>query len=76
MNNLNPMQILTQMMMGGNPQQMLQNAIRNNPRLSAVLNQQKQSGMSMEQYVRQLAQQNNIDIQPMLNMLSQRGFRP
>ena len=73
--NGNPMQILMQMMSGGNPQAMLQNAVKQNPQLQAVLNQQKQSGMSMEQYVRQLAQQNGVDINPMVQFLRQRGIK-
>lgn len=71
----NPMQILMQMMSGGNTQAMLQNAMKQNPQLQAVLNQQKQSGMSMEQYVRQLAQQNGVDINPMIQFLNQRGIK-
>lgn len=69
------MQILMQMMSGGNPQAMLQNAMKQNPQLQAILNQQKQSGMSMEQYVRQVAKQQGVDIEPMLNMLRQRGIK-
>ena len=69
------MQILMQMMSGGNPQVMLQNAMKQNPQLQAILNQQKQSGMSMEQYVRQLAQQNGVDINPMIQFLNQRGIK-
>lgn len=72
---MNPMQILTQMMSGGNPQQMLQNAMKNNPQLGAILNQQKQSGLSMEQYVKQIAKQQNVDINPMVNFLRQRGLK-
>lgn len=71
----NPMQILMQMMSGGNPQAMLQNAMKQNPQLQAILNQQKQSGMSMEQYVRQLAKQNGVDINPMIQFLNQRGIK-
>lgn len=73
--NGNPMQILMQMMSGGNTQAMLQNAMKQNPQLQAILNQQKQSGMSMEQYVRQLAQQNGVDINPMIQFLNQRGIK-
>lgn len=72
---MNPMQILMQMMSGGNPQMMLQNMVQKNPQFQAILNQQKQSGMSMEQYVRQLYKQNNVDINPMLNMLKQKGMK-
>lgn len=71
----NPMNILMQMMSGGNPQSMLQNAMRQNPQLQAILNQQKQSGMSMEQYVRQIAQQQGVDINPMVQFLRQRGMK-
>lgn len=73
--NGNPMNILMQMMSGGNPQVMLQNAMKQNPQLQAILNQQKQSGMSMEQYVRQIAQQQGVDINPMVQFLRQRGMR-
>ena len=72
----NPMQILTQLMNSGrNPRQMIQNMMQQNPQFNAMLNQQRQSGMSMEQFVRQYAKQNNIDINPMLNMLRNNGAR-
>ena len=72
----NPMQMLMQMMNGGaNPQQILQNAMRQNPNFNAVLNQMKNSGMSGEQYVRQYAKQNNIDINPMIEAMKKRGFK-
>ena len=71
----NPMNILMQMMSGGNPQQMLQNSMKQNPQFQAILNQQTQSGLSMEQYVRQIAQQQGVDINPMVNFLRQRGIK-
>jgi len=71
----NPMNILMQLMSSGNPQMAMQNIISKNPQFNAVLNQQKQSGMSMEQYVRNIAQQNNIDLNPMLNFLRQKGVK-
>lgn len=74
--NGNPMQMMMQMMMnGGNPQQILQNMIQGNPRMSAILNQARNSGMSMEQYARQYARQNNIDIDKMINNMKQMGAR-
>ena len=74
--NGNPMQFLMQMLSGGNnPQQIVQNMVQNNPQMNAILSQAKQSGMSMEQYVRQYAKQRNIDIQPMLNMLNKKGIK-
>ena len=73
--NQNAMQFLMQMLSsGGNPQQVIQNMMQNNPQMNAVLNQVKQSGMSMEQYARQYAKQNNINIDQMLNTLKKRGF--
>ena len=73
---MNPMQVLMQMMNGGgNPQALLQNALQNNPRISAILNQQRQSGMSMEQFVRDYAQKNNVDINPMVDFLRKRGIK-
>jgi len=72
----NPMTNLMQMLMSGsNPQQILNNMVQRNPQAQVVLNQMQQSGMTPEQYVRQLAKQNNIDLNPMLNLLRQRGFK-
>ena len=73
---MNPMQVLMQMLSsGGNLQQIVQNVARQNPQFNALLNQQKQSGMSMEQFVRQYAKQNNVDINPMVNMLRKNGMK-
>lgn len=70
------MQFLMQMMSGGgNPQQIMQSKMQQNPQFQAILNQQKQSGMSMEQFTRQLAQQRNIDLNPMINFLNQMGIK-
>ena len=71
----NPMQILMQLMASKNPQQMMENMMRQNPQVNAIMNQQRQSGMSMEQYARQFAKQNNIDIEQMINTLKQRGVK-
>lgn len=61
--------------MGANPQQIFQNMIASNPQIQVALNQMQQSGLSSKDYVLQYAKQNNIDITPMINMLSQRGIR-
>lgn len=66
------MQILS---MGSNPQQIVTNMIRQNPQANAVISQAQQSGMSMEQFARQYAKQNGIDLEPILNTLRQRGMR-
>ena len=78
MNNYgnNPLNMLMQMMtMGNNPQQIIQNVIRQNPQAQMVFNQMQQSGMTAQQYVMQYAKQNNIDINPLINFLQQRGVR-
>ena len=61
--------------------------LQSNPQFNSMINQQKQTGLSMEQSVRQYAKDNNIDLQPisnnpqqfinnmMLRMLSQRGIK-
>ena len=72
--NGNPMQIIMQMMAGGgNPQRIVQQMMKNNPQASALMNQVKQSGMTTEQYARQYAKQNNIDIDSMLKSFQNRG---
>ena len=67
---------IMQMLMGGmNPNSIMQNIIRQNPQAQVILNQMQQSGMTPQQYVMQLARQNNVDLSPMLNMLKQRGYK-
>lgn len=72
MQNNNIMQML---MSGMNPQMIMQNIIQSNPQAQIILNQMQQSGMTPQQFVEQLARQNNVNINPMLNMLRQRGFK-
>ena len=68
--------MLMQMLsMGNNPQQIIQNIVAQNPQVQAVFNQMQQSGMTPQQYVMQYAKQNNINIQPLVNMMNQRGIR-
>ena len=71
-NNFNIMQML---MSGMNPNTIMQNIIQSNPQAQVILNQMKQSGMNPQQYVMQLAKQNNVNINPMLNMLRQAGYK-
>jgi ABC-type proline/glycine betaine transport system substrate-binding protein len=72
----NPMNMLMQMLsMGNNPQQIIQNLAAQNPQVQAVFNQMQQSGMTPQQYAMQYAKQNNINIQPFVNMMNQRGIR-
>ena len=60
---------------GTDPQQIFQQMVNNNPQLAPVINQMRQSGMSPQQFVMQLAKQNNINIQPLVKNLQQRGIR-
>ena len=70
MNNLN--QLLT---MGNNPQQIIQNAIARNPQLQQTFSQIGSNGVSAKQLVMQIAQQRGIDVNSMLQVLSQRGIK-
>lgn len=73
----NPMNTLMQMMSsGGNPQQMVQKLMQNNPKFSSIMNQVKNSGMTTEQYARQYAKQNGIDINQMINYIKKMGGNP
>jgi ABC-type proline/glycine betaine transport system substrate-binding protein len=77
MNNpqMNPATILTQMLsMGNNPQQILQNMANQNPQVNALINQMQQSGLTPKQFVMQYAKQNNINIQPFINAMNNRGI--
>ena len=72
----NSVQVLMQLMqMGNNPNAIIQNAIRQNPQFSFILNQMQTSGLSPQQYVMQYAKQMNIDIRPLISMLNQNGMK-
>ena len=60
---------------GMNPQMMLQQMISQNPQSQFILNQVQQSGLSLRDYTLQYARQNNIDINPMIQMMSQFGIK-
>lgn len=73
----NPMNALMRMMSGGgNPQQMVQMLMQRNPQFNAIMNQVKNSGMTTEQYARQYAKQNGINIDQMVNALRRKGGLP
>ena len=59
----------------GNPQQVLQQMINNNPQAKILINQMQQSGMSMRDFTLQYAKQNNINLQPILQQLNQYGIK-
>lgn len=72
----NPMQMIMNMMqMGNNPQQILQNIMMQNPQASAIMNQMNSSGMSPKQFCMQYAKQNNLNIDPLINMFNQMGAK-
>ena len=72
---MNPQQVIQMLFQGGNPQQMMQSMMQQNPQMRAIFNQQKQSGMTMEQYARQYAKQNNINIDQMIDTMKKRGMK-
>ena len=47
---------------GNNPEQMVQNMVKNNPNANAVIQQVKQSGMSMKDFTMQYAKKANANI--------------
>ena len=74
--NNNPLNVLSQFMqMGNNPQAILQNLINQNPQAKFYLNQMKSSGLSDKEFVMQFAKNNNIDINPLVSMLSNFGIK-
>lgn len=59
----------------GNPQQVVQQVINQNPQAKILMNQMQQSGMSMRDFTLQYARQNNINLQPILQQLNQYGIK-
>ena len=76
MSNNIDMNLLMNLMTGGNsPQEIVQNLARQNPNVNAILNQVNNSGMSMKDFTMQYAKQNNINIQPFVDMMSKKGIK-
>jgi hypothetical protein len=63
--------ILQTMTSGINPQQLIQQ----NPQMQVLMNQMQQSGMSMRDFTLQYAKQNNINLEPIIQQLNQRGIK-
>lgn len=76
-NNNNPfMNNLMQLLgLGTTPQQIIQNAIAQNPQLQQTFSQITGNGANPKQLCYQIAQQKGIDINQMINFLNQRGFK-
>ena len=72
----NIVNLIMQMMTNGqNPNQVVEQIIRKNPQAQILFNQMKQSGMSIKDFTLQFARQNNINIDQILNTLSQKGIK-
>ena len=67
----NPLAFFSRFMRrGANPNQIIQNIVSQNPQAKVLLNQIQQSGMSPQQFMKQYAKQNNIDLSPFANMIN------
>lgn len=75
MNNNIVASMIQILQMGQNPEQLIMNAAKNDPKINMLLNQKQQSGMSWKEFTLQLARQQNYNIEPILQQLSQKGFR-
>lgn len=76
-NNMNNIVDLIMRIMtnGQNPNQVVEQLISNNPQARALFTQMKQNNMSIKDFTLQYAKQNNINIETILNTLSQRGIK-
>ena len=76
-NNMNNIVDLIMRIMtnGQNPNQVIEQLINNNPQARALFTQMKQNNMSIKDFTLQYAKQNNINIETILNTLSQRGIK-
>lgn len=74
MNNI--LNIIMNMMMTGNNPEAIMNQLANKvPEVKSLLTQVKNSGMSPEQYARQYAKQNGLDINECINNMRKMGFK-
>lgn len=74
MNNI--VNLIIQMITNGqNPYQVIEQLVSKNPQAQILFNQMKQSGMSTKDFTLQFAKQNNFNIEPILNTLSQKGIK-
>ena len=75
MNN-NIVNLIMQVMTNGqNPNQVVEQIITKNQDAQVLFNQMKQSGMSIKDFTLQFAKQKNINLEPILNTLSQKGIK-
>lgn len=68
-------QVLSMLTQNINVDQYLQNVAMQNPQVRNLLNQKQQNNMSYQDLVMQLAKQNNINITPYIQGLSNKGIK-
>ena len=56
-----------------NKEQFVQNLVARNPQMNAIMQQVQNSGMSVKDFTIQYAKQNNINLDPFMNMLPKQG---
>lgn len=74
MMRMNPMQLMNAFRSAKNPQALLQQVMQNNPQLQQVMTQLQNScggSMTPEQMARQLAKQNGISDEQLMQMYNQ-----
>lgn len=59
----------------GNPDMIIQQLTNQNPQATNLINQMRNSKMNPQEFVVQYAKQNNIDLEPILRGLQQKGIR-
>jgi len=67
--------IMQVVMSNQNPNQIITQALQQNPQAQILFNQMKQSGMSVKDFTLQYARQNNININAIINGLFQKGIK-
>lgn len=74
--NHNPMEILQKALnTGSSPDTILQTLASGNPQANALMQQIRNSGMSPRDFVMQYAKQNNLNLGPIIQMMSSRGIK-
>lgn len=73
MNNINA--IINFILQGQDTNQLIQQMIQQNPQAQTLLNQMKQSNMSPKEFTLQYAKQNNININPILDLFNKKGIK-
>lgn len=68
-------QVMSMLNQNINVEQYLQNVAQQNPQVRMLLNQKQQNNMSYQDLVVQLARQNNINLTPYVQALSQQGIK-